>query len=202
MRRRSSLFLGLLLVFGCAKDPGPAGPATLGASLRDPDSREDEAVLQDLEAAGPADRAGLRPGDRLLTLDGAAVDSSCTLDRLLLAKRPGQEVRLTVRRGWEILEKSVELADAVSFHEEACAAGRAEGCFQLGLLHVRGRGVPADPEQANRLFDQACQAGSAAGCAELGGRYLNGYGGAVDNSRIHELVRRACEGGNAAGCAH
>jgi uncharacterized protein len=193
--------LWLLLLLGCAQPPDPAGPVTLGVGVRNL-AGEDGAVLEALTEDGPAARAGLRPGDRLLTLDGTAVDGACTFDHLLLARRPGQTVALTVRRGGEILEKSVQLVGALAFGEKACAAGRAAGCFELGLLYVRGRGVPADPARANQLFQQACDAGSAAACAELGGRYLHGYGGAAYDARIVTLLRRACDGGSASGCAH
>jgi len=136
------------------------------------------------------------------------VDGACALEHLLLAKRPGQKVALTVQRGAGSLETSLQLVDALTFQEKACAAGRAAGCFELGRLYAEGRGPLANPQHANRYFDQACQAGSADGCAALGGRYLVGAGGtggtsdAAGNARIRALLRRACDGGSAAGCAH
>ena len=71
----------LLLALGCAKVPAPEGPMALGASLRNSDSSEQGALLQNFEADGPAVQAGLQPGDRLLTLDGTAVDGPCTFKR-------------------------------------------------------------------------------------------------------------------------
>src|SRR5436309_12248089 len=128
---RSGLCLYLLLALGCAGDAGRPGPATLGAGLRPTDGSENGVVLQDLAEDGPAARAGLRAGDRLLSVDGKAVDSSCALERLLLARSPGQEVKLTVRRGPEILEKPVKLAGALALHEKACNTGQASGCYEL-----------------------------------------------------------------------
>src|SRR5947199_4165486 len=156
---RSGLCLCLLLALRCAGDAGPTGPATLGAGLR---ADENGVVLQDLAEDGPAARAGLRAGDRLLSVDGKAVDSSCALERLLLDRSPVQEVKLTVRRGPEILEKPVKLAGALALHEKACNTGQASGCYELGVLYVTGQGVAADPQRANQLFEQACQGGSAA----------------------------------------
>src|SRR3954468_13904051 len=199
---RSGFCLCLLLALRCAGDAGPMGPATLGAGLRAPDGEENGVVLQDLAEDGPAARAGLQAGDRLLSLDGSAVDSSCALERLLLARSPGQEVKLTVRRGPEILEKPVKLASARALYEKACNTGRAAGCYELGVLYVKGQGVAADPPHANQLFELACHGGSAAGCAELGGRYIQKIGGAASDARILDLVRQACDGHNAAGCAH
>src|SRR3982750_2348048 len=98
---RSGLCLCLLLAFRCAGDGGPTGPATLGAGLRPApaDGSENVVVLQDLAEDGPAARAGLRAGDRLLRLDRLAVGGSCLLERMLLVRKPGEEVMLTVRRG-------------------------------------------------------------------------------------------------------
>src|SRR5437763_11516884 len=129
-RTLPGLLLCLLLALGCAPDAAPAGPVALGADLRSAGDREGGAFLQDLDPDGPAARAGLRPGDRLLTLDGKPVDGSCTLERLLLGKRAGQEVRVAVRRGRDILEKSVKLAGALALHGKACQASRAAGCFR------------------------------------------------------------------------
>src|SRR5947199_571724 len=201
-RTLPGLLLCLLLALGCAPDAGPAGPVALGADLRSAGDHEGGAFLQDLDPDGPAARAGLHAGDRLLTLDGKAVDGSCTLERLLLGKRAGQEVPVTVRRGREVPAKPLKLAGALALHGRACQAGRAAGCFRLGVLYVRGQGVTADPKRANQLFDEACRGGSAAACAELGGRYLEGHGGTAGDARIQELVRRACNVGSAAGCAH
>src|SRR4051794_35688503 len=180
---RPGLCLCLLLALGCAQDTGPPGPVTLGAGFQSP-----EAILQDLDPDGPAARVGLRPGDRLLALDGTAVDGSCTLERLLLVKRPGQEVRVAVRRGRDILERSVKLAGALALHGKACQAGRAAGCFRLGPLYAGGEAVTADRNPANELFDEPCGGGGATACAELGGRYLAGLGGTADDARIHDLV--------------
>lgn len=47
----------------------------------------------------PAAASGLRPGDILETMDGCAARSSAAADFLLDGRRPGESVRLDVRRG-------------------------------------------------------------------------------------------------------
>jgi S1-C subfamily serine protease len=47
---------------------------------------------------GPAQRAGLRVGDVVLTLDGAATPSVDAVHKLLTRERVGQRVSLTVLR--------------------------------------------------------------------------------------------------------
>jgi serine protease Do len=48
--------------------------------------------------SGPARRAGLRPGDLVLAVDGNKVDSTSGLIRAVAEKPPGTTVQLTVRR--------------------------------------------------------------------------------------------------------
>ncbi len=48
---------------------------------------------------GPASRAGLRPGDLVVAVDGQAVASSRELIKAISAIAPGSSVRLSVRRG-------------------------------------------------------------------------------------------------------
>jgi serine protease Do len=52
-----------------------------------------------VERAGPAARAGLRPGDRLLAVNGRPVHDTGALIRAIAAVPPGQIARLTLRRG-------------------------------------------------------------------------------------------------------
>lgn len=203
-RAARGLALCLLLALGCAGKRGePAGPATLGAGLRsiDPLGREDRfrgAVLEDLEAAGPAARAGLRSGDLVQAIDGIPVDDPCGLERALLQRHPGQEVKLVLRRRGERLDKTVALAGALDLYGPACDSGRAAACHRLGVLYATGAGVPADPERAAGLNQKACDGGNAGGCADLGIFRLQ----ANDEAGAQGLFHKACDGGSAAGCAH
>ncbi|HZG04652.1 MAG TPA: trypsin-like peptidase domain-containing protein [Streptomyces sp.] len=48
---------------------------------------------------GPADKAGLRPGDVITEFDGVAIDSGPTLISEIWAHEPGEKVQLTYKRG-------------------------------------------------------------------------------------------------------
>ncbi len=52
-----------------------------------------------VEKGGPAARAGLRPGDRLMAVNGLAVHDTDSLIRAVAAVPPGQIARITLRRG-------------------------------------------------------------------------------------------------------
>jgi PDZ domain-containing protein len=56
-------------------------------------------VVDELAAGGPAEKAGLKVNDVLTTIDGQAVDSVCTLRRLVGLRKPGDVIAVGYRRG-------------------------------------------------------------------------------------------------------
>ena len=68
-----------------------------------------EAEIQDVEPGMPAARAGLRSGDRVLALNGEAVENWALLRREIM-RRPGGTVELRVARDEALMEVSVSLA--------------------------------------------------------------------------------------------
>ncbi|MFP5333696.1 MAG: trypsin-like peptidase domain-containing protein [Actinomycetes bacterium] len=63
---------------------------------------------------GPADRAGIRPGDLIVAFEGRPVTDPDELIVAIRAQRPGDTVTLTVRRDGEDLEIQLELDEAES----------------------------------------------------------------------------------------
>ena len=77
--------------------------------------------MADVMARGPADEAGLRPGDVITAIDGNAVDrfTFSHFYLFMFGVRDGQEIRLTVRRGrgkdtLDMVATAVDLSAAVS----------------------------------------------------------------------------------------
>ncbi len=66
-------------------------------------------VLSDVTPAGPAEAAGLRPGDIVLALDGKPMENARQFDVNLYRRVPGDSVTLTVRRGPQSLELPVSV---------------------------------------------------------------------------------------------
>ena len=53
-------------------------------------------------------------------------------------------------------------------YKNACDGGNARGCFNLGLMYYKGRGVKQDDFKAKELYGKACDGGCAGGCYNLG----------------------------------
>jgi TPR repeat protein len=82
----------------------------------------------------------------------------------------------------------------------ACGGGDAKSCFDLGVLHESGKGVPKDKAKAAELYKKACDAGSASGCFALGLMYKWGKGVAQNKTKASELYMKACETGLTIAC--
>lgn len=74
----------------------------LGVSLVHEQDRAAPLRVVDVERGAPAERAGVREGDRLVALAGRALGSHDELVELLGELGAGRQVRLTVRRGLEV----------------------------------------------------------------------------------------------------
>ncbi len=104
------------------------------------------ALVNAVEPGGPADKAGLMPGDIILSVDGQAVNESHDLPRLIGERSPGQTVRLELwRKGarTQVQARLAEFAD-VQAAREPSPQGAPQG--KLGLA-VR----PLSEQERRRL---------------------------------------------------
>ncbi len=53
------------------------------------------ALVDNVVAGGPADRAGLQPGDIIVAIDGTRVSTPASIARLIVQKKPGETIRIT-----------------------------------------------------------------------------------------------------------
>jgi predicted metalloprotease with PDZ domain len=84
-----------------------ATPVWLGATLE-----EGRVALATVLAGGPADAAGLAPGDEILAVDRRRVRSDAELRERLSARRPGQRADILLARHGRIVDLAVDLAEA------------------------------------------------------------------------------------------
>ena len=79
-----------------------------GAYIPQQTSRSGETVV----SGGPADKAGIEPGDVITKIDGTTIDEKTSLTSLLGKHKVGDSVKITVQRGDEVKTMSVTLAAA------------------------------------------------------------------------------------------
>jgi len=88
-----------------------------------------EAEVLDVELGMPAASAGVQPGDRVLAVDGVAVDNWALFRREIM-RRPGRTVELQLARDDALMEIAVPLAT----REERGPDGEIRTVGQVGIL--------------------------------------------------------------------
>lgn len=81
----------------------------MGVTTGDPASGPDGATVADLVAGGPSDRAGIRVGDRITSVDGKPVKEAEDVAAAIADLQPGDEVDVELSRGGETAEFEVRL---------------------------------------------------------------------------------------------
>jgi serine protease Do len=69
------------------------------------------AVIAGVEPGSPAEAAQLEPGDLIETLDGREADGVDTLTRLLAGSSPGASLRLGLRRGGQLQDRTLTIGE-------------------------------------------------------------------------------------------
>jgi serine protease Do len=151
------------------------------------------ALVSQVEPQSPGERAGLKPGDVITSVNGRPIDHSYDLPAVISQLPPGTEAKLGVwhdRKATDVLVKTVLLEDTPA---QAARANSDDG-GKLGLavrlldpneqqeLHTRGRLVVED------VTGPALAAGLQAGDVVLG---VNGSG----VSTVAELKREVARAG-------
>lgn len=99
-------FAPMLELYGLQLEslPEPTPPAVwIGASTRAVDSR---AIVTEVLRDSPAERAGLRPGDEIVALDGYRV-LAAELERRIAMHRPGQGAEFLLARNERLLQAAI-----------------------------------------------------------------------------------------------
>jgi TPR repeat protein len=216
----------------------PAGRVTFGALVHDLPPRERRALepppaggvlVGEVITLGPAARAGLRPRDVIVALDGTAVKNPCDLFKRLAGKKAGQSVAFSMQRrnatfdAAVVLDEPVPLytlacdtgdaagcmllawenkrtGNAVDLFKKACDLGLPDGCAAAGKAYFDGEGISQDTRQSLALFERGCLQGSASACVAEAFQYAVGRGVPQDDVRATERYLKACDGGDPSGC--
>jgi serine protease Do len=82
------------------------------------------AVVSNVEAGGPAEKAGIEPGDIITKVDGRVVERSSDLPRMVGMAKPGAKTALTLFRRGAYRDVSVTVIEFDADRTAASAAGR------------------------------------------------------------------------------
>jgi serine protease Do len=103
------------------------------------------AIVLDVTAGSPAEKAGVKPDDVIVAVDGKSMKDNSEISRYVASKAPGATVRLDLLR--DGAQKSVSLTlGTFPDEEEAASAASREGRAQLGMTLQ-----DLTPELARRL---------------------------------------------------
>ena len=93
-----------------AGDAEPTSAADLGIRLFDVGGRVRPAYVERVRPGSPAEKAGIRPGDLIVSADGTSVATCEEFRAALSGLRPGQSVELVAKRGERVIARTVEVA--------------------------------------------------------------------------------------------
>jgi serine protease Do len=105
----------------------------LGVSLRGSDLYSGDVVIAAAPAGSPAHQAGMKPGDKIVEIDGAAITRQVELRHALGPRYAGDKVEVVALRGAERLERQIELVAKLTPYEHPF----------LGILPLRDPGDKA-----------------------------------------------------------
>jgi S1-C subfamily serine protease len=89
-------------------------PAPLPAALQERFGRPSGLRVAEVVPGGPADRAGLRPGDLLITVAGRPVQKAQDLQRLMFSEQIGRPLAITVMRNGALVDVIAEPSERVA----------------------------------------------------------------------------------------
>jgi peroxiredoxin len=142
-----------------AEGAGPAGiiplgpPAWIGVTM---DKGGDTGVrVEHVVRGGPADKAGVKSGDRIVGIEGKSVTVPVEISRAVTSRKAGETIALSVERGGNPINASVVLAsrpssdeilkmDLVGVPAPAFVNAKPLGGAPASLASLKGRVVVVD----------------------------------------------------------
>lgn len=132
------------------------------------------AAVSSVDANGPADKAGLKPEDVILAVNGVAVDTSGQLPQLIAAIKPGGTAALDVWRDKSTRKINVvvgEMKETATTARAKNGSGKDDGNEDgdaIARLGVNARALSADEKQQLRTTGNVVVVSSGGAAAEAG----------------------------------
>jgi serine protease Do len=154
------------------------------------------ALVSRVEGGGPAEKAGIKPGDVILGVNGQMIDHYGELSLLISNMHPGSDARLSVWRGGKAQDMSVKIALVSDEGEKSASAkggGAGPASGQAERLGLRVHVMTADERQqaqTDGTLVVETVTGPAAAAGVQAGDIILGLNGKVVRSTA-ELVAAA-----------
>ncbi|MBO7299892.1 MAG: Do family serine endopeptidase [Tidjanibacter sp.] len=103
------------------------------------------AWVAEVTAGGAAEAAGIRKGDIVLSIDNKKIDTSARLSEVIASKRPGESVKISVKRDGEVKHFEVTLRNKAGKTEPVSKEDLAS------LASLGGEFVDLSPKAAHQL---------------------------------------------------
>jgi serine protease Do len=111
------------------------------------------ALVSMVESNGPAGKAGIKPGDVILAVNGQSIDHYGEVSSLISNMRPGSDAHLTIWRNGKQLDVSVHVAELNEKEERA--GSRAQPGHQRNEIAQLGLSVrPLTPDEKQQAQTQ------------------------------------------------
>jgi TPR repeat protein len=157
-------------------------------------------VIEKVMDEGPSDKAGLKPGDAIYSLDGKVLANADDLQSALKASAIGSTVKLGYVRLGRPFEADVTIADRETLYSDwyskRAAQGDADAEFSLGAMYYMGYGKPQDFNLAHLWYSKAAEQGQPRALFQLGNLYWEGKGVPKDFQQALNWWTKAAEAGD------
>lgn len=140
---------------------------------------------------GPAEKAGLRQGDLILTVNGAPASATVSFVQTIRKFAPGTVVDFKLLRNDAPVDLSVAIGGRFTDGLIAAEAGNASAQAQVGNAYAEGEGVEKDPVLARAWHLKAAEQGLANSQVVIGYYYAHGIGGAQNDREAVQWYRKA-----------
>ncbi|MGV2289071.1 DegQ family serine endoprotease [Trinickia sp. YCB016] len=118
------------------------------------------ALVSSVEPGGPADKAGVQPGDIILKFNGQPVDTATDLPRMVGDTKPGSKATITVWRKGQVRDLPITVVEMQNDKTAKADQGKKSPSPKARASNVLGIAVvdiPADQQKALKLRNGGVQ---------------------------------------------